>query len=88
MKEFAIYTAARLGLFVATYALILGCYVLITGSDQFPVFWPFLLAAVLSSVVSIFLLRGMRHRFAAVVERRADAATQRFEASRSKEDQD
>lgn len=88
MKEFAVYTAARLGLFLATYAVVVGVYLLVTGSGQVPLLWPFVLAAVISAVASIYLLRGMRERFALAVERRAGRASQRLEQIRSKEDSD
>jgi len=88
VKEFVVYTAARLGVFVATYAVVAGVYLLVTGSDTLPVLWPLLLAAVISAVVSVFLLKGMRERFAAVVQRRAEGASARFEATKAKEDQD
>ena len=88
MREFVIYTAARLGLFVASFAVIAGIYILVTGSDRVPIVWPVLLAAVVSAVASIYLLRGPRARFAARVEQRATAMTRRFEEARAKEDQD
>ena len=87
MKEFVVYTLARLGLFVASYAVIAGIYLLVTGGDTLPLLWPLLLAAVVSAVASYVMLRGQRERFAAVVQRRAEAATRRFEAGRAKEDQ-
>lgn len=87
MKEFALYTLARLGLFVASYGVIVGVYVLVTDDTQLPLFWPFLLAIVVSSIASVYLLKGLRHRFALVVGRRADAATRRIEQARSKEDE-
>jgi len=87
VKEFVVYTLARLGLFVASYAVIAGIYLLVTGGDTLPLLWPLLLAAVVSAVASYVMLRGQRDRFAAVVQRRAEAATRRFEASRAKEDQ-
>lgn len=85
MKEFAVYTAARLALFVAAYAAVVGVYLLVSD-DPVPLLWPFLLAIVISSVASIYLLRRQRERFAAVVQRRAEAASARFEQARSKED--
>lgn len=88
VKEFVIYTLARIGLFVATYALVAGVYLLVTGGDELPVLWPLLLAAVISAVASYKLLSGPRERFAASVERRARAASRRFEENRSKEDVD
>lgn len=86
VKEFVIYTASRLGLFLASYAVVVGIYLLVTGADSIPLFWPFLVAIVISSVASVFLLKGQRARFAAVVERRAAAASRRFEEARAKED--
>jgi hypothetical protein len=77
VKEFAVYTAARLGLFVASYAVVAGVYLLVTGNDSLPVLWPLLLAAVISSVASMTMLRTQRQRFADVVERRARAAADR-----------
>ena len=87
MKEFVVYTLARIGLFVASYAVIAGVYLLVTGGDSLPLLWPLLLAAVVSAVASYYMLRGQRERFAAVVHRRAEAASRRFEESRAKEDQ-
>lgn len=87
MKEFAVYTLARIGLFVASYAVIAGIYLLVTGGDSLPLLWPLLLAAVVSALASYVMLRGQRDRFAAVIQRRADAASRRFEESRAKEDQ-
>jgi hypothetical protein len=71
VKEFVVYTAARLGLFVASYALVAGVYLLVSGGDSLPILWPLLLAAVISSVASVKLLRPQRERFAAAIERRA-----------------
>ncbi|MGZ5415910.1 MAG: DUF4229 domain-containing protein [Nocardioides sp.] len=88
MKEFIVYTLARIGLFVASYALIVGVYLLVTGGDKVPLLWPLLLAAIVSSIASVYLLKQMRERFAAVIDRRARAASARFEQSRSKEDTD
>ena len=88
MKEFFVYTLARIGLFVASYALIVGVYLLVTGGDKVPLLWPLLLAAIVSSIASVYLLRQMRERFAAVIDRRAKAASARFEEARAKEDTD
>jgi hypothetical protein len=87
MKEFVIYTVSRLGLFVATYALVIGVYLLVSGHDTVPLIWPFFLAVVVSAVASVYLLRGQRQRFAAVVERRARAASRKLEEARAKEDE-
>ncbi|HYO40091.1 MAG TPA: DUF4229 domain-containing protein [Nocardioidaceae bacterium] len=88
MKEFAVYTIARIGLFVASYAVIAGVYMLVTGRDSVPVIWPLLLAAVVSAIASLYLLAGPRARFAARVEERATKMSRRFEEARAKEDTD
>ena len=87
MKEFIVYTAARLGVFAVTYALVLGVAALAT-EGPLPVLWPLVVAAVLSSVISIYLLRGMRERFAEQVAGRAGRMSERFEAMKAKEDVD
>ena len=87
MKEFIVYTAARFGIFLVVYGVVIGVYVLVAGTP-IPVLWPLLLAAVASTVVSMYLLAGMRDRFAAKVQQRADRMSQRFEEMRAKEDHD
>ena len=87
MKEFAIYTAARLGLFLVSYVVIVGVYLLVSGERQIPLFWPFLLAIVVSAIASVYLLRAQRERFAQAVQRRAERASARFEQMRAKEDE-
>jgi hypothetical protein len=87
VKEFAIYTAARLGLFVVSYAVVVGIYLLVSGESEIPLFWPFLVAVLISAVASAYLLRAQRERFALVVQRRAEKASARLEQSRSKEDE-
>ena len=86
MKEFAVYTLARIGLFVASYAIVVGIYLLVAGTSSVPILWPFLVAILLSATASWFLLRGQRERLAASVQRRAAAASRKFEESRAKED--
>ena len=87
MKEFAIYTAARLGLFVVSYVVIVGIYLLVSGESEIPLFWPFLVAVLISAIASAYLLRAQRERFALVVQRRAEKASARLEQARSKEDE-
>ena len=88
VKEFIVYTAARFGVFAATYALVLGGYLLVDNDGPVPVLGPLLVAAILSSVISVYLLRGMRERFAERVGQRADRVSQRFEEIKAKEDVD
>jgi Protein of unknown function (DUF4229) len=85
VKEFAVYTLARIGLFVASALVLLGLFRLL-GSDS--LLLPLLLAAVVSGLASYYLLRGQRERFAARVEARAHAATRAFEERRAREDED
>lgn len=80
------YTAARVVLFVACYAGVVGVYLLLTEGSSVPLIWPFVVAAVISAVGSYYLLRGPRERFAAVVQHRAEKASARFEQARAKED--
>jgi membrane protein implicated in regulation of membrane protease activity len=71
VKEFWSYTAARLGLFATCYVVVLGVTALLTDGPL-PVLWPLLVAAVLSTVLAMFLLRGLRERFADKVASRAE----------------
>lgn len=87
VKEFVIYTALRLGLFAACYAVVGGLYLLLFG-NQGLVLWPFLLAVITSSVLSVRLLRRQREALALRVQQRAERATARFEERRSREDVD
>ena len=77
VKEFAVYTAARLGIFLLSYAVIVGVYLAATGEDQVPLIWPFLVAVVISAVASMTLLRKQRDAFAAAVQERAARSAQR-----------
>jgi hypothetical protein len=88
VKDFAIYTLARLGLFAASFAVIAGVWMLVTGGDTVPLLWPLLLAAVVSAIGSYYLLQGPRARFAARVDARASRMTRRFEEARAREDRE
>jgi hypothetical protein len=87
VKAFAIYTALRLGIFVACYAVLGWIYFVVFGKTG-ALLWPFLVAIVISSALSWKYLAPHRERFAAVVQGRAERATARFEEMRSKEDAD
>lgn len=88
MREFVVYTLSRLGLFLVAYAVIAGVYLAATGESVLPMFWPLVAAIIVSSVASVYLLRGQRARFAAAVERRAAAAKQRADERRETEQRD
>ena len=86
MKEFVVYTALRLGLFVTSLAVVVGLWMLITG--EVPVLWAVVIAFVVSGVGSYFLLNRQREAFARRVETRADRISEKYEQMRSKEDAD
>jgi CHASE2 domain-containing sensor protein len=86
VREFVVYTLARTGLFLASWAVVAGAWALVTGT--FAVLVPLLLAAVISAVASYYLLQGPRQRFAAQVDARARRVSDRLEEARSREDRD
>ena len=89
MKEFIVYTALRLGLFVASLAIIWGIWFRV--SDQMSGIEGLVvlgLAFVVSGVASYFLLNQQREAFARRVERRAERMQERFEQAKAKEDAD
>jgi hypothetical protein len=88
VKVFLAYTAARLGIFLAAYALVLGAFLIVDHDGPVPVLWPLLVAAVISAVVSVYALRGLRARFSATVNERAERMSRRFDEMKAKEDVD
>jgi CHASE2 domain-containing sensor protein len=70
VREFWAYTAARIGIFVVCYAVLVGVLLLVQGSP-IPLLWPLVVAAVVSSVLSVVLLGGLRARFRDSVHSRA-----------------
>ena len=85
VKAFVIYTVLRLSLFVACYVVLAGIWVLVFGKAGI-LLLPFLAAIIVSSLLSLKLLAPQRERFAAVVQARAERATQKFEEIKSRED--
>ncbi|MEX0426216.1 DUF4229 domain-containing protein [Nocardioides sp. DS6] len=83
MKEFAVYTGLRILVFVATFAVVSGIWILTAGSLNW--FYALLVAFVVSGVASYTLLNRQRLAFAQRVDARA---TRAVEAMRSKEDED
>jgi uncharacterized membrane protein len=86
VKEFVIYTALRLGLFLASLVVVVGVWMLL--ADTVPILWPVVIAFVVSGLASYFLLNRQREAFARRVERRAERMQERFEEMKSKEDVD
>lgn len=88
MKPFLVYTALRLGLFLAVYAILAGLAVGVFDAGNGAFLWLVIAAAVISAVLSLRLLAGPRERFAAQVQARAERAAARFEDMKSREDAD
>jgi hypothetical protein len=86
VKEFVIYTALRILLFVASLAIVAGIWLLLT--DEAPLLWVLIVGFALSGVASYFLLNRQRAAFAGRVEERARRANARFEEMRAREDVD
>lgn len=87
VKPFLVYTALRLGLFALCF-VVLGAIAGAFLDGQLPLIIALFGGGVLSSILSLKYLAGPREELARVVEARAAAAKDRFEASRAKEDLD
>jgi hypothetical protein len=87
VKAFLSYTALRLGLFVTTYVVLAGLWVLAFGQDGMLLI-PLVGAVIVSSLLSLKLLAPQRERFAAVIEARASRAARKFEERKAREDVD
>lgn len=83
MKDFAIYTGLRLVLFAACFAVLWFAL-----NDWLSIFPVLLVALIVSSILSIFVLRAARDRLAGSIERRASRISSKIEASRRAEDED
>ncbi len=86
VKEFVVYTGLRLLLFAATFGMVVGIWLLATGSANILI--AVVIAFVVSGIGSYFLLDRQREALAQRVETRAEKATQAFEERRAKEDVD
>lgn len=87
MKDFVAYTAARFAVFGVCFGLGLGLAYLI-GGTPIAIVWPLIGAALASTAISAYALRGMRDKVAEGVSARAARAASRFEEIRAKEDVD
>jgi uncharacterized protein (DUF58 family) len=88
VKHFVVYTVLRIGLFLATAAVLSTVAMLLFGRSQGVWFAALFLAMIVSSVLSLKLLAGPRERLAESVEARATRAKAKFEEIRSREDVD
>jgi ABC-type bacteriocin/lantibiotic exporter with double-glycine peptidase domain len=86
VREFVVYTALRIGLFVTSLAVVVGVWMLIAG--EVPLLWAVVIAFVASGLASYFLLNRQREAFARRVEQRAERMQERFERMKAKEDVD
>ncbi|MCW2794432.1 MAG: hypothetical protein JWO76_3530 [Nocardioides sp.] len=86
VKEFVVYTALRILLFVASLGIVVGVWLLL--SDSMPIVWAVVIAFAMSGIASYFLLNGPRAAFAARVEERASKAAAAFDERRAREDAD
>lgn len=88
MKAFWRYTLARLSVLAVTYLLLWGGGQFFLEFDELTNLLVLLAAMIISSIISIFLLAGMREDLAANVQQRAERMSSRIEESRSAEDVD
>ena len=88
MKPFWTYTFARLAVFAVSYLVVWGLSQIWLEQTTVTNVWVLLIALVLSSIVSIFLLAGLRDKLALNVHERAARMTERIEESRRAEDVD
>jgi len=87
MTAFLKYTVARLAILVIAYVVL---WALASLWWQVSTIDPYLLLAAIlvSAVVSIFALRGLREDLATRLQQRANDATRRVESSRDADDLD
>ena len=88
MKAFWTYTLARLAVFGATFGVVWLIASIWVEWGNLTSLLVLLVSLVLSSVISIFALAGLRDQLAKNVQERAARMTQRIEESRNAEDVD
>ena len=85
VREFVVYTAMRIGLFLTSLVVVVGIWGLV--AEEVPLLWVFVVALVVSGVASYFLLNRQREAFARRVEQRAGRVSERYEQMKAKEDE-
>ena len=80
------YTGLRALLFLATFGVVVGIWLL--AAEEVPLLWALVIALVVSGIGSYFVLQRSREAFARRVHDRAERASASFEARRSREDVD
>lgn len=84
MKEFWIYTALRLVVFIGSFLVVLGIWDLF--SDTVNILFVLVLSFLLSGVASYILLQRPRAALAQRVEQRAGRISAKFDEVRARED--
>jgi hypothetical protein len=82
------YTLARLGLFVACFAVVFVVLSMFFKVDDTMTLFAALGALIVSAIISLIALRGLRDELARQVADRAAGVTRRIEESRRAEDVD
>ena len=88
MKAFALYTAARFGLFVVAYGLIWLIFGQWIEWDSISALYTALIAMLISSAIALVVLRPLRSQLSAQVSERAERVKQAYETRRAAEDDD
>lgn len=88
MKAFWTYTLARFAVFGVSFGLVWAISSIWLEPTNITMLWVLLISLVVSSIVSVFVLGGLRDRLARDVQARAERMTARIEESRRAEDVD
>ena len=86
MKDFWLYTLARFGIFAVLLVVAMLVFWLANGREGVWILWPVVTAAITSTIVSTYVLRGLREKVAAGVNERAARMAGRFEEQKARED--
>ena len=87
MREFIVYTALRIVLFLASFGVVAGIMALVFDG-RLNLFWAVIVAFLVSGIASYYILDRQREAFARRVEARAAKAAAAFEERKAREDQD
>jgi Protein of unknown function (DUF4229) len=87
VKEFVVYTALRIVLFLASFGVVAGVMALVFDG-QINLFWAVIAAFLVSGIASFYVLDRQREAFARRVEGRAAKAAAAFEERKAREDRD
>ncbi|RYB93568.1 DUF4229 domain-containing protein [Nocardioides oleivorans] len=87
MKEFVVYTAMRIALFLASFGIVVGIMALLFDGT-YNLLLAIILAFLVSGIASYFLLDRQRAAFAERVEARAARAAAAFDERKAREDAD